>query len=576
MIDSDRDALTAKQLLAIAASAGFIFGTAEGGVMSITRLFPAIAAPYTTSANILWVAPLLDVVLFILIAVLLVPLMRMLQRTRFANLASGAAAAGLFTFAGLGGALVSTHVLHIAAVILLAGGAGAAVARGVRSHPRVVRRAVRFAAVIPILLFTLASATILTLHAAERTHGGGAAKSGVNVLVLVLDTVRRDRFWWAGGPRLTPNIDRITSSGIRYDDAWSVTSWSLPSQASILTGTYPHLHGADWPALTLSRDVPTLAEYFSRRGYDTGAFSSNSVWITPEYLGRGFDRFEVYTVEDHLRRTSWGRLLSRFSEEFGYHHAGRGRPATDVSHDLVSFLGKARTRPFFAYVCFMDVNRAFHHEQLNHPFWKSQPPVVSQLAAYDEGLSRLDADIGRLFAQLERDGMLRNTVVVITSDHGESFGPEAGDRNPQGHGTSLFPEQTRVPLYVVFDGKITAGVVNSTVSIEQIASTVAGLAGDAGSPFRGKPLPQSAVPDSSSRQAVLATLHYDDRNHLAVIDDGWEAIWEKDDRGHREYLIEAPVQGRGPVPGGQPSMMSMKARRDALIGTDHRFWSEAR
>jgi arylsulfatase A-like enzyme len=539
---------SAADVLSVAAWCGLIFGIAEGAVIAYTRQFPAINAPYKTSERVLWVAPLLDVVLFVALAAALLAVRRML--TPGGTRANDSRHAVLvFTFLGVFGILFAPRVIHPAAILLFSAGSALATYRSLAARPDVLLKFRRATWAIPVILLSLFVVTAAALRIADvRRRVTGQVDGDTNVLVLVLDTVRRDHFFWAGDSSFTPNIDRITSAGVRYEDAWSTTSWSLPSQASILTGASPHEHGADWPALSLSPRVVTLAEYFTERGYDTGAFSSNSGWITAEYLGRGFAHFDAYTFEDHLRRTAYGRLLNRLSIQFGLHYAGRGRKAADLNAALLDYVGEKRTRPYFLFVCYMDVNRSFHHKQLNRPFWKLQPPMREQVGAYRAGLRQLDNDVGRLFAELGRRRLLDNTLVVITSDHGESFGPgHASDRYPPGHGTSLFPEQSRVPLFIVDPRRIPAArAVMQTVSIRQIPATVTALIGDRASPFRGEILPglSDGPAAASDTGSVLATLHYDDRDHAAVAARRWEFIREHDDSGSREVFVQVPLHRR--------------------------------
>jgi arylsulfatase A-like enzyme len=359
----------------------------------------------------------------------------------------------------------------------------------------------------------------------QGQHFATASSDAPNVLIIVLDTVRYDRFARNTATSLTPNIDRIVAQGIRYESAWATSSWSLPSQASILTGCYPHQHGADWPKLTLSKQHPTLASLFSSYGYVTGAFSGNSAWITPEYVGRGFLRFEAYTLEDHLRRTGNGRILSNLVEPLGYHNAGRGKKAPAINAQFLRFLDDYSERPFFGYLCYMDVNQGFHYRELNRAFWQRKASVTEILEAYDQALHQLDVNIGELFSELARRGKLDNTLVIITSDHGESFGSaETNDHDPAGHGTSLYPEQTHVPLWIVYPSNLEAGkIIEHPVSLAAIPATIASLLKLENSPFAGGPLP---LQESLRRQedAILTTLNYDNYRLQAVVQENWLLI----------------------------------------------------
>jgi arylsulfatase A-like enzyme len=346
-------------------------------------------------------------------------------------------------------------------------------------------------------------------------------------------------------------LDQITAKGVSFENAWSTTSWSLPSQASILTGRYSHEHGSDWPRLELEEKYPTLGEFFSRRGYVTGAFSGNASWVTPEYLGRGFLRFDVYKLEDILRRTAYGRVVGRSLWEIGYHYAGRGKKAPEVNAEFLKFLDDYPGRPFFAYLCYMDVNQAFNNRRLNRGFWTAAPSVREVVEAYDQGLNILDRQVGDLLTELEQRDVLKNTLLIIVSDHGESFGARSpDDHDPSGHGTSLYPEQTKVPLFVVYPDKIPGGrKTKAGVSLRQIPKTITQVLGIADSPFVGQALPIDAGDKNASdhEAPVLATLEYDNQRVQSVIRRPWQYINNLKDPvdGEELYdLVEDPLAKR--------------------------------
>jgi arylsulfatase A-like enzyme len=360
---------------------------------------------------------------------------------------------------------------------------------------------------------------------------------------VYLDTVRHDRFTGLAGRSLTPRLDEITAKGVSFENAWSTTSWSLPSQASILTGRYPHEHGADWPRLQLDEKYPTLGEFFAKHGYVTGAFSGNASWITPEYLGRGFLRFDVYKLEDILRRTAYGRPIGRLLWELGYHYAGRGKKAPKVNAEFLEFLDDYPDRPFFAYLCYMDVNQAFNYRRLNRGFWTPAPSQYEVIEAYDEGLKILDQQIGDLFTELARRRILNKSLVIITSDHGESFGAQStADHDPAGHGTSLYPEQTKVPLFMVYPDKIPgARKVKATVSLRDIPNSITQILNMADSPFIGHPLPVALDSINALEQYeahVLATLNYDNQKVQSVIRHPWQYIENRKAPGNGEELYD--------------------------------------
>ena len=532
----------------IAAWAATLFGLVEGSVLLICRAYPAVLAPYKVSVHALWIAPIVDLILFLAIALVLPTLLKPVRR--WLNGSELLYAYGFFVFLGCFTILVTPRIIHWASLIILSLGLTVVAYRKLRGSEIALTGYLRRRLLwIPSLILMAGVGALgyeITREKWSFHNLPQSPPSAMNVLVVVLDTVRYDSFTRSSERSLTPNLDRITARGARFRNAWSTTSWSLPSQAAILTGRYPQEHGADWPGLELGEKWPTMAEYFSRRGYVTGAFSGNAAWITPEYLGRGFLRFDVYLFEDLFRRTTCGRAISRALWAFGCHPAGRGKKAAALNAQFLKFLDDYRGRPFFAYLCYMDVNQSFHRRALNHAFWEKTPTTQEVIDAYKGGLSALDERIGDLFADLERRGVLKNTLVVITSDHGESFGVEcSSDHDPAGHGTSLYPEQTRVPLFVICPGKeAPQSEMTDVFSTRAIPSIITQLLGMADSPFYDADLPAIFRSESEPAGTVppaLITLNYEERKIQSVIWDRWQYLKDLKAAGRREELYELPV-----------------------------------
>ena len=293
-------------------------------------------------------------------------------------------------------------------------------------------------------------------------------------------------------------------------------------------------------------DIAKAVAFLAGRGYVTGAFSGNAAWVTPEYVGRGFLRFKVYQLEDLLRRTTFGRAMGRVLTAAGYDAAGRGKKAPAINAQFLEFLDDYPARPFFAYLCYMDVNQAFHHRRLNHPFWAKNASTREVIDAYEQGLTTLDAHLGSLFADLERRGVLRNTLVIITSDHGQSFGADGTtDHDPAGHGTSLYPEQTRVPLFVIAAGRVKPGhEITPVVSTRAIPSMIAHLLGLADTPFHDAFVPDLLRSESEGNGRVppaLITLNYDDNKIRSVVWDRWQYLKLLNPPAEREELYDLAI-----------------------------------
>lgn len=354
-------------------------------------------------------------------------------------------------------------------------------------------------------------------------------------------------------------------------DAWSTSSWSLPTQASVLTGMHGFQHEAEFPTIALAPGVLTLGEYFERRGYATGAFSNNSAWITPEHLGRGFVRFRVYTLEDIVRRTVAGRISERFLTAIGLHKAGRGKKAPSLTAQFLDFIDDYEGRPFFAYLCYMDVNRSFHRRALGHAAWEDPAQPIEVLAAYDSALTALDTHLGELLSELARRGVLERTLIVVTSDHGESFGDGVlDDHDPHGHASSLYPEQLRVPLFFVMPGTISPDQrIDRLASIRSIPATITALLGDTSGAFPGAPL---LAPQDTAPVTLLATLDYVERLERSVITGNWQYIAYPKEAG-REELFERSNDSTAQrnVLGSSPAALaSARAALDSLFPAEHR------
>lgn len=538
-----RSGASLTELTVQAVWAGYLFGLIEGIVLVLTRLLPTINAAHKVSPDILWIASLTSIVFASGVALALWLAGRTILVRR--GLPARAAVA-CFTFLGSLAVLAGPGVLHWSGTLLLAAGLMVVSVRLVGDRVQAVTRwCRRYVFVVPLLVVLTALGVSGERTLRERRMAGALSSADTerpNVLVLMLDTVRRDRVLAGGGARLTSTLEAFGRTGITYRNAWANSSWSLPSQATALTGRLPGDHGGDWPRLEIDDSVPTLAELFRTAGYSTGAFSSNISWVTPEYVGRGFMRFTVYTIDNLWRRTVSGQLIaSALSVAVGERRNGRSFSADRTNDQLLRFIDDYPDKPFFAYVCYMDVNRAFYGARAPGAVWASRPTMDGAIAAYDAGLEELDADIGRLLTELDRRGILRNTIIVITSDHGESFGEEKGDRDPEGHGTSLYPEQVRIPMWISGPGMDGEVSVDQAVDLASIARTVLELAGLSADPAMepGLPLAPTGLPGN-----VQATLDYDRFSARAVVDGLLEYIRHPAGAAVRSELFDLAVDPR--------------------------------
>ena len=272
---------------------------------------------------------------------------------------------------------------------------------------------------------------------------------GPNVVFIVIDTLRADHLPFGGYDRDTaPFLTELASRGLVFSKAHSVSSWTAPATASIFTSLYPFQHqvlsgllvSADM-RIDLNRipeEIETVAELFRNNGFTTFAVTDNLNICETEGFQQGFDYFENFNYEAadavNLKLLEWERQI-------------------------------ARARRSFVYLHYMDPHVPYNRREP----WFREPadPDLSDLAAYDSEISYVDAKIEELY---ERFGWDENTLIVVTSDHGEEFGDHGGID----HGHTLYSELIDVPLLFFSPGFVPTGVVDSErVSTMDILPTLA-------------------------------------------------------------------------------------------------------
>jgi arylsulfatase A-like enzyme len=358
-----------------------------------------------------------------------------------------------------------------------------------------------------------------------------APASAKNVLVIVWDTVRAANTSLHGYPRkTTPNLEGLAARGARFDLAFATSSWTLPSHASLFTGRWPHELGVDWKS-PLRPDVTTLAGYLSGRGYDTAGFVANLDYCSRETgLARGFAHYEDYPINvyDTFDRyvalghrtelPAWGWILHTILEKVtgrspalvprAMEHA---KGAEDVDRAFLDWLSwqRGRSRPFFAFLNYNDAHSPYEvpdrstqgfglrpttlHDRLTLFGWNkvakatlSRNDVRMAADLYDDCIAHLDRRLGILLDELGRRGVLDDTLVIVTADHGEHL----GDHLLFFHGCSLYRQLVQVPLVILGAGGVPAGrVVDEPVSLRDIPATIVDLVGsDRDAPFPGRTL----------------------------------------------------------------------------------------
>jgi choline-sulfatase len=274
-----------------------------------------------------------------------------------------------------------------------------------------------------------------------------------NVLVITIDTLRADHVGSYGfKPARTPNLDRLAAEGVRCADAISAAPITMPSHSSIFTGLLPPAHGVrDNGSYALGDDAVTLAERLKRAGYRTQAFVSALVLNRRYNLSQGFDGYD-----DDL-----------WSEDEAKLFMIRSRPAPKTSARAVKWLHSWQRekvhKPFFLWVHFFDPHQ---------PYSAPASELALAPSLYDGEITVADRGVGTILAELERQGILDDTLIVLTADHGESLG-EHGEKT---HAVFIYDATVHVPLFFRVPGQLPRGkVYQGPVRSVDIVPTVLGL-----------------------------------------------------------------------------------------------------
>lgn len=360
-----------------------------------------------------------------------------------------------------------------------------------------------------------------------------------NILFITIDTLRADRLSaWGYRKPTSPNIDRLVNQGIRFTKARTVEPLTGPAMTSALTSRHPHQHGAVRNAVRVRRGLSSVSRILRRNGWTTAAFVSN--WTLAAEPSGLDEHFEYY--EEVLTSRRW---LGLFKEE---------AKAEDVTEATVAWLGEwseNRKGPFFVWAHYTDphapyVFRREFADRLNIPLGLSRPPLGDR---YDTEIAAADAAIGDLLDALEAIPGARNTLIVFTSDHGESF----GEHGAWGHGRTLWEEAVRIPLAYTWPGRLRPGLIENDTSTVDLAPTILGLAAvEVPAAFVG--YDWSAVLRGEARPPRLTTLMQSHRGaplpgrdpgleegliEVGVIRGSVKYVWRPDDEAVRAFNLAA-------------------------------------
>jgi len=303
-----------------------------------------------------------------------------------------------------------------------------------------------------------------------------------NIILITLDTTRADHLGIYGYKRnVSPNIDKISSGCVIFDQAITPVPLTLPSHVSILTGTYPYYHNVrDNNNFQLNSDAITLAEVLLKEGYKTAAFVAAFVLHRKFGLSQGFQIFN----DDF----SLGRRTALIYAE---------KDAKAVTDSAIQWLSTfSGEKPLFLWV---------HYYDPHEPYEAPQEFVKKIGNDYDAEIAYMDSEFIHLFNYLQKRNLLKNALLIIAGDHGEGL----GEHNEKYHGIFLYDSVLKVPLLICNENLIKkVKKVSSQVSLLDIFPTVLDFIGIKGyKNIQGKSLlPILNNEDSAEYPIYLETL----------------------------------------------------------------------
>ncbi|MCI0730665.1 MAG: sulfatase-like hydrolase/transferase [Chloroflexi bacterium] len=390
-----------------------------------------------------------------------------------------------------------------------------------------------------------------------------------NVILLTIDTLRADMLHCYGyHAPLTPNLDGLAASGIRFEQAITGGSWTQAAFPVLLTSSYAAMYGGCLGRLAPER--PSPVETLATQGYTPDGFSTNPHLSRATGYDRGFHHFSDLTsaeADPRLRRIRGGqrllrnRLIHSVLRPIGktLRPARLYSSAAEVTDTLCHWLERVEM-PFFAWAHYMDLHWPYHLEEtLTHPreiaqawqdlaimygrsnFNRSESISTAQrdrfLGLYQQSLQYLDIQIGRLTRHLDRLGYGANTIVIAVSDHGEEF----LDHGRWGHWESnLYDEILKVPLIIRMPNWPHGQVIRQQVRLLDLMPTILDLCD---CPLPDGLMGASLVPLWTQREAdyesgaAISEMRRDPWHRIAVRTEAFKYIWDSK-RPHQPELYD--------------------------------------
>jgi arylsulfatase A-like enzyme len=345
-----------------------------------------------------------------------------------------------------------------------------------------------------------------------------------NIILISIDTLRADHIHGLGYDReTTPMLDRLIQRGSAFSTAVSNAPWTLPSHASMLTSLYPHTHGLTSEPLALNEKVETLPILLNRAGYKTAGVTTMPHLSPRHGFNRGFDTYICQEMRAPAALEIVLKLLREIESEpfFVFIHLFDVHSDYDPSQRFLSMFESS-------YEGNVDGTGKTLYQIRNGELEPSEDDLAHLVALYDAGIRQLDNHLEMFFNALQTRNILDNTVIIVTSDHGEEFLEHGGVL----HGQTLYDELMRIPLIIAGPEIPEGELVTKQVQIIDIMPTILDLCGV---PIPPEAEGRSMVPlmrRENAEWAEIAFMEADWRNvkhdiKRAIRTDGYKLYYDR-------------------------------------------------
>jgi arylsulfatase len=400
-----------------------------------------------------------------------------------------------------------------------------------------------------------------------------------NLLLITVDTLRVDHLGCYGNPLgLTPNLDRLAQRGLVFTSAYSSAPSTFPSVTAILTGRHPEEVGALNNNSRLGPNIPTLATHLREKGWKTGAVVSNFILSERSGLNSGFDLYDANYPQTETNRGIPERIakdttdaaltiLDRLTHDnrvpvfLWVHYQDPHGPYTPPENRRARFLAGEQRQPGGMRILPVSPSVRGMGGIPSYQFHQGHQDVAYYRAGYDGEVHYMDEEVGRLLKGWGHRGLLDETVIVFTSDHGESLGE---DNYWFAHGEYLSDVLVHVPLLIILPDQVheKKDEVTSLVDLLPTLTDLFGIEIEGNYPGRNILVPDAG--EGSSGPYFMTLPQESTVPRFGLMRGGYKYILSLENEGSKEKLVRLGRDDNDVLQNSQDLAKALRAELDTI------------